>query len=55
MLWTEGQQKQFFAEKENLEDFGAISKDNAKTEDSIFYELAKHIAFLTNTLKKLII
>lgn len=50
MLWTDGQQKQFFAEKENLEDFGAISKDDAKTEDSIFYELAKHIAFLTNTL-----
>ena len=50
MLWTSGQHRQFQAEKENLEDFGAVLPDGAKTEDSIFNELAKHVAFLTNTL-----
>ncbi|MBO7421099.1 MAG: ROK family protein, partial [Spirochaetaceae bacterium] len=50
MLWTSGQHRQFQAEKENLEDFGAVLPDGGKTEDSIFNELAKHVAFLTNTL-----
>lgn len=50
MLWTDGQQRQFFAQRENIEDFGAVLPDGQKTEDSVFNELAKHVAFLTNTL-----
>ena len=50
MLWTDGQHRQFLAERENLEKFGAVLEDGGITENSVFNELAKHVAFLTNLL-----
>ena len=46
MLWEEGNRGQFFSGQDS---FASIITDNDEM-NSIFYELAQHIAFLVNTL-----
>ena len=46
MLWKEGNRGQFFSGQDS---FASIIADNNEM-NSIFYELAQHIAFLVNTL-----
>ena len=46
MLWEEGNKGQFFSGEDSL---ASIITDNEEI-NSVFYELAQHIAFLVNTL-----
>lgn len=50
MLWNGEQSCQFCSEEENLEEFGKNEASLKGDEDTIFSELARHAAFLVNTL-----
>ncbi len=50
MMWNGEQSCQFFSEEENLAEFGKSNSSLTGEKDTIFSELARHAAFLVNTL-----